>query len=58
MTEQLEELIIRARTITMTAEQLRRQRQSFAYGNTRVGNERITREMVAEADWKIETGSK
>ena len=58
VTKQLEELIIRARSITMTAEQLRRQRQSFAYGNTRIENERITREMVAEADWKIQSGRK
>ena len=39
----------------MTAAQLREQRQSFAYGNTHIENERITREMVAEADKKIET---
>jgi hypothetical protein len=55
MTKNLEELITRARKITMTAAQLREQRQSFAYGNTHIENERITREMVAEADKKIET---
>jgi hypothetical protein len=58
MTKNLEELVIRARKITMTAEQLREQRQSFAYGNTHIENERITREMVAEADRKIETPDK
>ena len=57
MTENLEELGIRARKITMTADQLREQRQSFAYGNTHIENERITREMIAEADRQIETGS-
>jgi hypothetical protein len=55
MTKKLEELVIRARKITMTAAQLREQRQSFAYGNTHIENDRITREMVAEADKKIET---
>lgn len=58
MTKKLEELVIRARTITMTPAQLREQRQSFAYGNTRIENERITREMVAEADKKIEKHDK
>jgi hypothetical protein len=58
MTKNLEELVIRARKITMTAAQLREQRQSFAYGNTHIENGRITREMVAEADEKIETRDK
>ena len=55
MTKNLEELVIRARKITMTQAQLREQRRSFAYGNTHIENERITRQMVAEADRKIET---
>jgi len=54
MTNSLEELIIRARKIIMTTAQLGEQRRSFAYGNTHIENERITREMVAEADKKIE----
>jgi hypothetical protein len=54
----LEELVIRARKITMTTAQIREQRQSFAYGNTHIENERITREMIAEADQKIETRDK
>jgi hypothetical protein len=58
MTKELEELVIRTRKITMTSDQLREQRQSFAYGNTQIENERITREMVAEADRKIENASK
>jgi hypothetical protein len=56
--ETLEQLVARTRAITMSSEQLREQRQSFAYGNTNIENERITREMVAEADRKIETESK
>jgi hypothetical protein len=54
----LEELVIRARKITMSSVQLREQRQSFAYGNTNIENDRITREMVAEADRKIESETK
>ena len=54
MVKNLEELVIRARRITMTTAQLREQRLSFAYGNTHIENERITKEMVVEADKKIE----
>lgn len=53
MTAALEALIAKARTITMTEAQLREQRLSFVYGNTHIENERITREMVAEADEKV-----
>jgi hypothetical protein len=58
MTEKLEELVERARQITMTSEQIRAQRQSFAYGNTHIENDRITREMVAEIDLRIEAEKK
>jgi hypothetical protein len=58
MANKLEELVIRTRKITMTSDQLREQRQSFAYGNTNIENERITREMIAEADRKIEAEAK
>src|SRR5947209_6246689 len=37
--------------------QLREQRQSFACSNTNIENERIPREMVAEADREIEADS-
>lgn len=56
--EKLEELIVRARKITMSADQLRIQRRSFAYGNTHIENARITREMVADADSKLESETK
>jgi len=56
--KKLEELVVLTRKITMSTGQLREQRQSFAYGNTHIENDRITREMVAEADRKIETESK
>jgi len=53
MTKELEELVERARKIEMTPDQVTAQRQSFAYGNTHIENERITWEMVVEADRKI-----
>jgi hypothetical protein len=52
---EFEELVSIARTIEMTPDQLREQRRSFVYGNTHIENERITREMVAEADKKLES---
>jgi hypothetical protein len=56
MAQELEKLVERARKIEMTPGQVAAQRQSFAYGNTHIENERITREMVAEADRKIAQG--
>lgn len=58
MTKELEELIDRTRKIEMTENQLREQRRSFAYGNTHIENERITREMVAELEARIEQNKK
>ena len=46
----LAELIEWARGATMTPEQEAEQRRSFAYGNCKIENDRITREMIAEAD--------
>jgi hypothetical protein len=54
VTEELERLVERARKVEMTPTELREQRQSFVYGNTHIENDAITREMVAEADRKVE----
>jgi hypothetical protein len=54
--QELEALIERARHIRMTPSQEAAQRQSFAYGNTRIENERITRAMVAKADREFQQG--
>ncbi|HET9619142.1 MAG TPA: hypothetical protein VFP74_18390 [Pseudolabrys sp.] len=54
MTKELQELVDRTRKIEMTPNQLREQRRSFAYGNTHIENDRITREMVAELEARIE----
>jgi hypothetical protein len=37
----------------MTPEQEAAQRRSFAYGNCKLENDRITREMIAEADKRL-----
>lgn len=58
MTKDLQELIDRARKIEMTPDQLRVQRRSFAYGNTHIENDRITREMVADLDNRLEAERK
>lgn len=58
MTKDLQELVDRARKIEMTDDQLREQRRSFAYGNTHIENDRITREMVADLDARLEADKK
>jgi hypothetical protein len=49
----LDELIEAARKVKMTPEQEAAQRRSFAYGNCKLENDRITREMIAEADKRL-----
>jgi hypothetical protein len=58
MTKDLQELVDRTRKIEMTPDQLRKQRRSFAYGNTHIENDRITREMVADLDARLEAEHK
>ncbi len=53
MTKELSELVEKARRIEMTPEQQTEQRRSFAYGNTYIENERITRELIADEDRKL-----
>lgn len=48
MTEQLAELIERARSVKMSPAEKEAQRNSFAYGNAGFENPLITREMVEE----------
>jgi hypothetical protein len=49
MTRQLENLLEAAKKLVLTPEEKEQQRRSFAYGNTKIENPRITREMVDEA---------
>jgi hypothetical protein len=48
MTEKLSALIERARLVRMSPRESEAQRRSFAYGNTKIENELITRQMVDE----------
>lgn len=51
----LQDLIERARSVEMTPDQKESQRRSFAFGNTRIENEQITRETVDRAAAELET---
>ena len=46
MTRHLKELLDKAKKVVPTEEQKEEQRRSFAYGNTKIENSRITRETV------------
>ncbi|TWG65952.1 MULTISPECIES: hypothetical protein [unclassified Aminobacter] len=46
MTDALRKLIEATRKLDQSAGEREQQRRSFAYGNTKFENERITREMV------------
>jgi hypothetical protein len=49
MSEDLKKLIEAAKKIEMTPADLEVQRQSFAFGNANIENERVTRATVAKA---------
>ena len=53
MTDELQALIESARVRPFPAEEREAQRRSFAYGNCKIGNDLVTREMVAVADERI-----
>jgi len=44
----LKALLEKAKTVRMTPEQKEEQRRSFAYGNTKIENPRITRKIIDE----------
>ncbi len=56
MSPQLEQLIEEAKKRPFSAEERRAQRRSFAYGNAKIGNDLITREMVDEMDERLQAG--
>jgi hypothetical protein len=49
MTDELERLLVLVKDIQMTPAEQEEQRRSFAYGNTKIGNDLITRQMIDEA---------
>jgi len=51
MKTKLEELVALAKTTPFTQDDKEAQRRSFAYGNLKIENDRVTREMV---DWEAE----
>ena len=53
-TKTLDELIERSRGISMSPEQLRAQRCSFAFGNITIANPDVTREIIARVDADFE----
>jgi hypothetical protein len=55
MPTRLQKLLDEARNRVMTPEEKEEQRRSFAYGNTKIENPRITREMVDKAADEIGT---
>jgi len=60
MTEELKRLIDEAKKIPISSPDAERQRRSFAYGNTKFENERITRVTVDKAaeELKKQNGEK
>ncbi len=55
MSDHLQILIDAARTRSISDDERQAQRRSFAYGNTKIENDRITREMVDEQDELLKT---
>jgi hypothetical protein len=49
MSDELDKLLDMARRVQMTPEQAEEQRRSFAYGNTKIENDSITRDTVDRA---------
>ena len=50
----LRDLVERARAVTMTESEREAQRRSFAFGNTKIENDHITRETIDEAARALE----
>ena len=57
VTNKLSELIERAKTVTMSVRDQEEQRRSFAYGNTKIENDLITRQMIDEAAEELKRSS-
>ncbi len=49
MADELQRLIARARGVKMTSDEAEKQRRSFAYGNSKIENARISRRSINEA---------
>ncbi len=49
MNKELEELLERTKSVVMTPEQREEQCRDFAYGNAKISNPCVTREMIDQA---------
>jgi hypothetical protein len=58
MTEKLRELLEAAKATKLSPEQSEEQRRSFAYGNTKIENSRITRETIDKEAEKLKSEKK
>ncbi len=54
MPSALDALIEKARGVNMSPEQREEQRRSFAYGNSKIENQRITRSSIDQEAQKLE----
>lgn len=57
MSDHLQMLIESARSHTMSPEERQAQRRSFAYGNTKIENDLVTREMVDAQDELLQSAA-
>ena len=58
MPDKLSQLIEKARAVKMSSRDREEQRRSFAYGNTKIENDLITREMIDEAAEALRSAKK
>lgn len=58
MTKELQKLLVLARNVKMTPKERDEQRVSFAYGNSKIENNDITRRMVEDAAAKLKAKAK
>jgi len=56
MSNELTELLAAAKQADLTSEEKEEQRRSFAYGNTKIENDRITRELVDQEAERLKSG--
>ena len=49
MADELDQLIARSRGVKMTSDEAEKQRRSFAYGNSKIENPRISRKSIDKA---------
>ncbi len=56
MRQELETLIDEARSTTMSCDESEAQRRSFAYGNTNIENDKVTKESINTAATRIDSG--